>query len=54
MDWVLAHWSEITTIVFGLLSVAGTIASLTPTTHDDDWVHRAQNLADKLFGRKAE
>lgn len=47
VNWVTAHWVEITAAVTALVLAADKIVALTPTTRDDAalvWVKRVLNV----------
>lgn len=35
MDWIMAHWKDILSVIGGVVTVASIIVKLTPTPKDD-------------------
>ena len=48
MSWILQHLNEIIAILTGVVTVASTIAALTPTPKDDSYVGTAYKVVDFL------
>lgn len=51
--WIVAHWAELSGILFLLLSLASAITALTDTPEDDKWVRRILDFLSFLRPRDA-
>lgn len=46
MDWIIAHWAELSLVVTGIITVASVIAKWTPTEVDDNLLGKFIMLMD--------
>lgn len=48
MEWLQNNWDTILQIAGGVYLVATLIATLTPTTKDNDWLSKIGRLFDRI------
>lgn len=48
MDWISAHWVEITAVVGGVVTVASVIVKMTPSAADDAVLDRVIGVLNAL------
>lgn len=48
LGFVTSNWELIITAVYGLLSVANAVTSMTPSTDDDSVVAKVKSVVDKV------
>jgi len=48
MEWLVNNWQTILMILGGIYAVASAIATLTPTTKDDDFLSKVGRFFDRI------
>lgn len=52
MEWIQAHWDVLLLAAVNLLALLAVLAKLTPTTTDDEWIAKIQDVVDAAVKRK--
>ena len=48
MTWIMDHWELLALIVLQLLGLAALAAKLTPTTTDDEWIAKIEEVVKSV------
>lgn len=55
MQWIIDNWGAIaavaTVTVVNLLAIGAAVAKLTPTTSDDEWIAKVQDVVSKVVNK---
>lgn len=48
MTWITEHWDLLVLIAVNLLGLAAVVAKLTPTTTDDEWIAKIEEVVKSV------
>ncbi len=52
MQWITEHWEVLSLALVNLLALAAVLAKLTPTTTDDEWIAKIEDVVKSVVAKK--
>jgi trans-aconitate methyltransferase len=52
MQWIVDHWEILTLALVNLLALAAVLAKLTPSTTDDEWIAKIEEVVKNVVTKK--
>jgi hypothetical protein len=54
MQWFLDNWELLAVVLVNLLAVATAVARLTPSTTDDEWIAKIEQVVRNIVDKKPQ
>lgn len=52
MEWITSHWDLLVLVVANLIGLAVVVAKLTPSTTDDEWIAKIEEMFKNVTTKK--
>jgi len=52
MQWIAEHWEVLSLALVNLLALLAVLAKLTPTTTDDEWIAKIEDVVKNVVAKK--